>query len=226
MIYIKILELGLKKIKYLLLKFNFLVVNFNTPKRKASLKLIKKIQKDKTTSMGYNALYQVLMATRISQKIPGEIAEVGVFKGGSAKVICELKQKKELHLFDTFEGIPEVDEIDKKFFHKNQFATSFNAVKDYLKKYSGVTFHKGVFPATTKGLKPMKYSLVHLDADTYKTTLDALKYFYPKMSKGGIIISHDYTFFDGVAKSFHEFFDKKREVIIETASSHCMVIKL
>ena len=35
------------------------------------------------------------------------MAEVGVYQGVSAKLICEAKGDKELHLFDTFEGLPD-----------------------------------------------------------------------------------------------------------------------
>src|SRR5258708_7091280 len=46
-------------------------------------------------------LYQLALNTA---KLPGDIAEVGVFQGGSAKLIASLKGTKGLHLFDTFEG--------------------------------------------------------------------------------------------------------------------------
>ena len=49
-------------------------------------------------------------------KIEGDMAEVGTYKGGSAKIICEVKGDRPLHLFDTFGGIPEVEEIDAGMF--------------------------------------------------------------------------------------------------------------
>src|SRR4051812_38244941 len=51
------------------------------------------------------AYYVHLMANK-THAIPGEIAEVGVYKGGSAKLICTTT-KKPVHLFDTFTGLPE-----------------------------------------------------------------------------------------------------------------------
>ena len=56
--------------------------------------------------------YYIFMAVKRTQKVPGDIAEVGVYKGGSAKIICSAKGDKSLHLFDTFEGLPKVDDID------------------------------------------------------------------------------------------------------------------
>ena len=46
--------------------------------------------------------------------VHGDVAEVGVFKGGSAKIISENIRGKKLHLFETFEGLPKISEKDKK----------------------------------------------------------------------------------------------------------------
>ena len=42
------------------------------------------------------------MAVKATRKLSGDIAEVGVYRGGSAMIICEAKGNKKLHLFDTF----------------------------------------------------------------------------------------------------------------------------
>lgn len=43
-----------------------------------------------------------------TSEIGGVCAEVGVYKGGSAKVIAENKGSRPLYAFDTFSGIPVV----------------------------------------------------------------------------------------------------------------------
>src|SRR5665811_557353 len=50
--------------------------------------------------------YQVLSCARATSKVPGDIAEVGVYRGGSARLICEVQGARGLYLFDTFEGLP------------------------------------------------------------------------------------------------------------------------
>jgi hypothetical protein len=50
--------------------------------------------------------FQIFRAVKQTSKINGDIAEVGVYRGGSSKLICEAKGNKRLHLFDTFEGLP------------------------------------------------------------------------------------------------------------------------
>jgi hypothetical protein len=78
-----------------------------------------------------NEAYQLFATVKAVAKIQGDIAEVGVFKGGSAKLICEAKGNKRLHLFDTFEGIPKVETIDTPKFYKGQYSSSLEDVKNY-----------------------------------------------------------------------------------------------
>ncbi len=58
---------------------------------------------------------------------------------------------------------------------------------------------------------------MHLDADIYEATLDGLKFFYPRMPKGGIILIHDYNALHlvGIKKAIDEFFKDKPERIID-----------
>ena len=177
--------------------------------------------------LAYNEGCLIFTAVKSTEEIKGVLAEVGVFKGGSAKIICEAKGRRALHLFDTFEGMPEVSGYDASY-RKGQFKATLGSVKDFLKGYPNVHFHKGVFPENTKLLRNKKFAFVNLDVDIYESTLNCIKFFYPRMSKGGIIISHDYNYPEapGVKKAFGEFFKGKPEPIIELTGSQCMVMKL
>jgi len=191
-------------IRYAILSNNGVIVYYNEPDKAKVFNLIRQIKKETEMLLHDNEAYQVFMAVERTEKIKGDIAEVGVYKGGSAKLICEAKGDRLLHLFDTFEGLPEVGEIDT-IFHKGQFNASFEYVKDYLKKYPNVYFYKGLFPATAEPVKNKSFSFVNLDTDIYKSTLDCLKFFYCRMSKGGIILSHDYFYAAGVKKHLMNF---------------------
>lgn len=162
-----------------------------------------------------------------TKDIPGDIAEVGVFRGGSAKLICEIKTKK-LHLFDTFTGLPETDAIDKGLV-EGSFAESLENVKKYLSNYKDVYFYPGIFPQSAEQLDEniAKFSFVHLDVDIYSGTINSLKYFYERVLPGGAILSHDYrcAHTPGVKKAFDEFFQDKPEKIIELWDTQALIIK-
>ncbi len=203
------------------------IVFYNDPKRSQVFEKIRNIKNENEMVLEYNEAYQLFMAVKRTKKIKGDIAEVGVYKGGSAKLICEAMEYKTLHLFDTFQGLPDLsNQDDSNQFQKGFFSASLDEVKKYLKNYKNVCFYQGLFPSTAEPIKNTKFSFVHLDVDLYQSTLESVKFFYPRMSKGGIIISHDYINIPGVRKAVDEFFEDKPEPVIEMSGSQCLIVKL
>jgi O-methyltransferase len=201
--------------------------HYGTTERKEFAKALKKIRSETELLLEDIEAYYIFMAVKRTQKVPGDIAEVGVYKGGSAKIICSEKGEKSLHLFDTFEGLPKVEDIDMVWpFYEGKFAASYDSVKEYLKNDQNVFLYKGIFPATSGPVKEKIFSLVNLDVDTYESTKQCLEFFYTRMSPGGILISHDYITAPGVKKAFDDFFEGKTEPILETAGSQCLVVKV
>ena len=175
-------------------------------------------------------MHNIYNLVQQTSKIDGDIAEVGVYKGGSAKVIAEFRGDKSLHLFDTFEGMPEVNSsID--LHKKGDFNdTSLEGVKNYLSEYKDVNFYKGYFPASLEGTncETLKFSFVNLDVDIYEGTKSGLEFFYDRVNRGGIILSHDYRSIScpGVKKAFDEFFSDKPEQVIQLWDTQCLVVKM
>lgn len=138
-------------------------------------------------------LYQASIAT---QNVPGHAAEVGVYKGGTAYILGKTLgiRGRNLHLFDTFAGMPATDPT-KDLHRKGDFADSpLESVKDFLKEFSErICYHVGVFPDTTRNMGGA-WSIVHVDADIYKSVLDSAAFFWPKITAGGIMIFDDYGF--------------------------------
>lgn len=215
-------------INYAVLIKNGVILYYDDPERSKVINLIKKIKLEVKLLMEINEAYQVYMAVKNTKKIKGNIAEIGVYRGGSAKIICEAKEDKSLHLFDTFEGIPELSKWDTGDYHKGELQASLKDVKSYLNKYRNVYFYKGLFPSTAKPIRNKKFSFVNIDVDIYESTLNCLKFFYTRMNPGGVIISHDYINKNaaGVRKAFDNFFKDKPEPIIEISGSQCLIVKL
>jgi O-methyltransferase len=87
-------------------------------------------------------------------------------------------------------------------------------------------FNKGIFPTTAKPVEGKIFSFVHLDVSTYKSTLSCLEFFYPRMSTGGIILSHDYLNAFGVTKAFDEFFEERPKPVISLTGRQGLIMKL
>ena len=75
-------------------------------KEKQTVDLLWRIYQDRRSLLSAYEAYLVFALARAQAKRPGDFAEVGVYKGASAKLICEAKGDKTLRLFDTYEGLP------------------------------------------------------------------------------------------------------------------------
>jgi len=219
-----------KKLAYYYSSQGKMIYDFRSSSSRGDVKiidLIKQIKGETEMLLADQEAYLIYITVKKTEKIEGDVAEVGVYKGGSAKLIREAT-KKSLHLFDTFEGLPDKCAKDNpKHFQKGDYYASLESVKSYLKNYSNILFYKGLFPSTTELVKNTRFSFVHLDVDIYESTLNCLKFFYPRMSRGGVIISHDYPASKGVKQAFDEFFKDKLEIIIEPfGTDQCLIVKV
>lgn len=155
-----------------------------------------------------------------AQGIAGSVAELGVYKGTTAKLLHELLPGRVLWLFDTFEGFDARD-LPAGPAHRTQGFrfddTSLEAVLRHIGLSDRVRACAGYFPETALAVPAdERFALVHLDADLKKPTADALDYFYPRVSPGGFVFVHDYgsRAWPGVAEAVDAFFADKPESIV------------
>ncbi|MEJ2672957.1 MAG: TylF/MycF/NovP-related O-methyltransferase, partial [Deltaproteobacteria bacterium] len=137
----------------------------------------------------------------------GCIAEAGVFKGGSsAKFSLAAKYaKRELILFDSFQGLPENTELHEQsilghsitgWFKGGAFCGGMEEVKHNIGKYGEITvckFIKGWFDDTMPLFKE-KIAAAYIDVDLASSTKTCLKYLYPLLIPGGVLYSQDGDF--------------------------------
>jgi O-methyltransferase len=187
--------------------------------------LIRKVISETDMLLLQDEAYQVLSCTRATGKVPGDIAEVGVYRGGSARLMCEVRGNRALYLFDTFEGLPRTDQLDSRF-GAGQYAASFEKVQNYLAAFPDVHIYRGLFPATSGPIVDRRFSFVHLDVDLYQPTRDSLEFFYSRVNVGGMFLIHDYLWAEGVRKAVQEFFASRPETILELAGAYCGIVKL
>lgn len=144
------------------------------------------------------------MCQMASQTNPeGVFVEFGVYKGGSAVDLVKISdaQGRELHLFDTFTGMPVSGEFDQ---HKiGDFGdTSYEYVKSRVPQ---AIFHVGIFPATMPSEFP-KVSFLHIDADQYECYKDAVRIFRPLMLPNSIMWFDDPGCLASADKAIYEDF--------------------
>lgn len=152
--------------------------------------------------------------------IHGDIAEVGVYKGGTAQVLVAGAGDSHVYLFDTFAGMPEHDQRLDGRWRVGSFAdTSEAEVRElFAVGNDDVTVAAGVFPQDTGHLvEGCTFRFVHLDVDNHGPYTACLGFFYARMAVGGVIVFDDYgeSCCPGARIAVDEFFAGREPVVID-----------
>jgi len=171
--------------------------------------------------------YMLYQMARQTAQTAGEVVEVGVYKGGTARLLALALPHKTVHLFDTFAGMPATNsDLDKHL--SGEFSdTSLAAVQEHLKDCRNARFYQGLFPATSGPIAQTKFSLVHVDADIYDSVRACCEFFYPRLEKDAVMLFDDYGFptCPGARKAVDEFFSDKPEVPFYLPTGQCLVVR-
>jgi O-methyltransferase len=194
-------------------------------KRRGRIDLLLKIRSERDMLLLPCEACQVMSLVDAVKNVPGDMAELGVARGASAKMIAARAPDRVLHLFDTFEGLPDPSAQDGARFKKRQYRHTLEEVQGYLDS-GNLRFYKGLFPETASDLSTTRFAFVHLDADLYESTRAGLEWFYPRLNRGGILVSHDYDTSSGVNLAFEQFFADKPEPYFDLVGSQCMFVKM
>lgn len=206
---------------------NTSTVFYDQENQKQVFNFIKNVKKESGMLLETHEAYNLLNVVKMCSNLDGDVAEVGVYTGGSAKIIADylywMGSTCKVHLFDTFQGIPKVDNIDSNIFRKSLFTSDYYKVKSYLECYPNIEIYPGLFPKTGKCVKDKKISFVHIDVDTYQSTFDSLEFFYHKMVNNGIMLIHDYSTVPGVKNSVDDFCRLYNKSVLELAGSQGLI---
>jgi O-methyltransferase len=199
------------------------------------------------TVTGPAAVFTLCDAVRyvVRAKIPGAFVECGVFMGGSSMAAAlaakQLGADLDIHLFDTFEGMPPPTERDA-FVLANRPVLGFDpktgdpwtrcdeaTVRANMARtgynQSRLHFHRGMVEATIPEQAPSQISVLRLDTDWYESTKHELVHLWPRLSPGGILIIDDYGEFTGARDAVDEYFAPRPVFLFRVDYSRRMVVK-
>ena len=136
--------------------------------------------------------------------VEGAAADLGAWKGDISWQMNALMPERKLYIFDTFTGYDERDiATEQREYYSESRAHEYSMsrpgavdpeeyIMNRMPYKNQVIIKKGWFPETAFDLEDEKYALVHIDAGLYEPTFKGIQYFYPRMSKGGVIIVTGY----------------------------------
>ena len=160
------------------------------------------------------------------ERVPGDIVECGVWNGGCAALMGLADQNgRTIHLFDSFEGLPQLTEEDSPLIAKygatsQQFRNGeplkpidacVGEKADEVEKFirgvglTNYVFHVGWFQDTLPVAAIDRIAVLRLDGDWYESTKVCLDHLYDKVSVGGYVIFDDYGDFEGCKRAVDEF---------------------
>lgn len=124
--------------------------------------------------------------------IDGDFAQFGVFRGNTARLIESLMTgDRKLHLFDSFEGLPED-------WTKNKKKGAFQLAEENIPVFDSpsVVMHRGWFKDTMPGwgreaTTPLAF--IHMDADLYSSSIEVLFNIDHLIRKDTIILFDEYV---------------------------------
>ena len=174
---------------------------------------------DAETMLGLKQLdnMQYCVSEVLRNRIPGDLLEAGVWRGGMTIFMRGLLKANEendrrVWVVDSFEGLPAIDQNRESFdWHAGDMAVSLEEVQSNFARYGlldkQVVFLKGYFNKTLGNSPIRELAILRIDADLYQSTMDALIPLYPKLSPGGFAIFDDYSNLPDCQRAIHDYRD-------------------
>ncbi|MDR2643481.1 MAG: TylF/MycF family methyltransferase [Planctomycetaceae bacterium] len=172
--------------------------------------------------------------------IPGDVIELGVFRGASLirwvtfRDMLETNYSRQIYGFDIFGNFPKEgirSSIDQKEIEAFETlcgkALSIEELQSIFEQ-KGLDEHlhliKGdireTLPALFEKQPGMRLSFVHLDVDVYEPTITVLENCWNRMVPGGLMLFDDYSFWEGATRAFDEFFQNQKISIQKLPIAH------
>lgn len=158
---------------------------------------------------------QHCVETVLTDDVPGDLVECGVWRGGAAilmRAVLSAYQDETrcVWLADSFEGLPIPDiskyspglrgKLDKLLMpeiYAGVLAVPETEVRANFERYGllddQVRFLPGWFKDTLPNAPIDRIALLRLDGDLYDSTMESLDALYPRLSPGGFCIIDDYA---------------------------------
>lgn len=172
-------------------------------------------------------------------ELPGDVIELGVFKGSSLIQFCTFREllenenSRRIVGFDMFGPFPQVNAVksDAKFVSSwnDQFHDEFLSKEELYKSLEHKKIHNvqliaGNILNTVEDYlsknQHTKIALLHIDTDVYEPAKKGLELLFDRVVKDGIVIFDDYATIEGETLAIDEFLKGKEYTIKKFSFSH------
>ena len=191
------------------------------------------------TMTGNGKLHALITATRYVHRfqVPGSVVECGVWRGGSMHAVARTltalgAQDRDLYLYDTFEGMTEPGDKDRRHdgkpaaqildgTDKTARVWAVASLEDVQAGFATVPYPservhyvKGPIEQTIPAQMPDQIAILRLDTDWYESTAHEFEHLYPRLVSGGVLMIDDYGFWKGSREATDEFMERTGERLL------------
>ncbi|MFC5183717.1 TylF/MycF/NovP-related O-methyltransferase [Actinomadura harenae] len=135
----------------------------------------------------------------VADRVPGAVVELGCFRGAMTlwmrAVLDTLGDRRPIHVFDSFRGLPETTEEDAIILPTGVMAATPEEVLATFARWDREppVMHPGWFEDTLPAELPDPLAFVYYDGDLYGSTMTSLTECVPRLAPAGAIILDDYA---------------------------------
>lgn len=167
-------------------------------------------------------------------KVPGDVLEVGSWRGGSAGVIArralDFDATRVVFVADTFSGVVKAGDNDPYYRGGEHANTSVETVQQLFDRLevNNTVILQGMFPEDTAArIADRRFALCHIDVDVYQSASDVFDWIWPRLSRGGVVVFDDYGFLgcEGVTRLVHELRQRPDLVALGNPNGHAVLVK-
>jgi len=173
-------------------------------------------------------------------RVDGDVVECGLGEGNTFSMLAylvggeERQHARALWGFDSFQGWPEPDPADAspRNPQKGEWKVSEEMIErrfeesGIYKEFPKLDVHviKGFLSETLPDFPARPIAFLHIDVDLYSGYRDALRYLFPKVARGGLVLFDEYKEFHredplygdkekwpGCTKAVDEYFKGRQE---------------
>ena len=178
-----------------------------------------------------------IWAAQQGLKLDGDFVECGVdtaiLSGAIWKMLDFAKQDRQFFLFDTFNGVPDVEGMSasekwfKKYHNKHKYSDTFEFITAKTSEYPNVKIVRGFLPDTLGAVSGRKIAYLSMDLNNAPSEKAVIEKLWDQLVPGAIVVLDDYAFggFDPQYHMWNAFAQSKGITVASLPTGQGLLIK-
>lgn len=164
-------------------------------------------------------VYIACWAAKRALSIPGDFVECGVNRGGMSLAAMEYigfnATGKHFFLFDTYSGFPSHLLRAAASANIDDYSDCYTDVLKTFETYPGARVIRGEVPHSLKQVEIDRICYLSIDMNCAEPETAAVRFFWPKLVPGAILLLDDYAFSESYRRQKEAFDELSRELNFE-----------